>query len=105
MHDTQAMTRQQHRITGRHLAQQSRGVTTLHHYERISSRDLEWHRRDNGKKKRRGKLSCFIDKRVKPRTLNKVKPFGEKNTTEMNEVENTPLEKRDKEEQIWTALR
>ena len=40
MHDTQAMTTQQQRITGGHLAHQSRGVTTLHHYERISSRDL-----------------------------------------------------------------
>ena len=31
----------------------------------------------------------------------KVKPFWEKNTTEMNEVENTPLEKRNEEEQIF----
>ena len=50
------------------------------------------------------KLSCFFDTRVKPKNLEKVKPFREKNTTEMNEVENTPLGKRNKEEQIWTAL-
>ena len=37
--------------------------------------------------------------------LEKVKPFREKKTTEMNEVENTPLEKRDKEEQLRAALR
>ena len=34
---------------------------------------------------------------MNPQTLNKVKPFRENNTTEMNEVDNTPLEKRDKE--------
>ena len=105
MHDTQAMTRQQQRITGRHLAHRSRGVTTLHHYERISSRDLEWHRRENGREREEVKLSCFFDKRVKPKNLEKVKPFREKNTTEMNEVENTPLEKRGKEEQFQAALR
>ena len=42
---------------------------------------------------------------MKPKNLAKVKPFQEKNTMEMNEVENTPLEKRDKEEQLWAALR
>ena len=99
------MTRQRCRITGRHLAHRSRGVTTLHHYERISSRDLEWHRRDNRKEREEVKLSCFFDKRVNPKNLEKVKPFQEKNTTEMNEVENTPLEKRNKEEQLWAALR
>ena len=39
------------------------------------------------------KLSCFFDKRVGPKNLATVKPFREKNTMEMNEVENTPLEK------------
>ena len=34
---------------------------------------------------------------MKPKNLEKVKPFREKNTTKMNEVQNTPLEKRDKE--------
>ena len=34
------MTWQRRQITGRHLAHRIRGVTTLHHYERISSRDL-----------------------------------------------------------------
>ena len=51
------------------------------------------------------KLSCFFDKRVRPKNLEKVKPFLEKNTMEMNEVENTPLEKRNKEEQLRAALR
>ena len=94
MHDTQAMTTPQQRITGRHLAHRSRGATTLHHYERISSRDLEWHRRDNGRDKRRGGTNCFFDKRVKLKNLEKVKPYREKNTTEINEVESTPVGKR-----------
>ena len=42
---------------------------------------------------------------MKPKNLEKVKPFQENNTSEMNEVESTPLEKRNKEERIWTALR
>ena len=42
---------------------------------------------------------------MKPKNLEKVKPFLEKNTTEMNEVENTPLGKGNKEEQIRTTLR
>ena len=42
---------------------------------------------------------------MKPKNLEKVKPFREKNTTEMNEVENTPLEKRNKGEQLRAALR
>ena len=45
------------------------------------------------------KLSFFFDKRVKPKNLEKVKPFREKNTTEMNEVESTLLGKRNEEEQ------
>ena len=105
MHDMQAMTRQQQRIGGGHLAHRSQGTTTLHHYERISSRDLEWHQRENGREREEVKLSCFFDKRVRPKNLEKLKPFREKNTTEMNEVENTPLEKRNKEEQLRAALR
>jgi len=46
------------------------------------------------KRKRRGKTNCFFDKQVKPKNLKKVKPFREANTTEMNEVESTPLRKR-----------
>ena len=42
------------------------------------------------------KQSCFFDKQVKPMNLERLK-IGKKNTTEMNEVENTPLEKRNKE--------
>ena len=91
------MTRQQQRITGRRLAHRSQGVKTLHHYERISSRDLEWHRRDKGRERGEVKLSFFFDNRVKPNNLEKVKTNREKNRTEMIEAENTPLEKRDKE--------
>ena len=32
------------------------------------------------------KLSCFFDERVKPKNLEKAKPFREKNTTKMNKV-------------------
>ena len=50
--------------------------------------------------KRRGreevKLSCFFDKRVKPNNLDRLKT-RKKEYMEMNEVENTPLEKRNKE--------
>ena len=106
---TNAMNQTKHTMKagnhGRHLKLRSWGVTTLHHYERISSRDLEWHRRDNGREKEEVKLSCFFDKRVRPKNLQNVKPFLEKNTTEMNEVENTPLEKRNKGEQLRAALR
>ena len=62
-------TWQRQRITGRHLAHRSRGVTTLHHYERISSWDLEWHRRENGRESEEVKLSCFFDKRVRPKNV------------------------------------
>ena len=72
------MTWQQQWITGRHLAHRSRGVTTLHHYERISSRDLGWHRRNNGREREEVKLSCFFDQWVKPKNLEEVKPFWEK---------------------------
>ena len=105
MHDTQAKTRKQQRISGGHLAHRSRGVTTLHHYERISSRDLEWHQRENRRDKEEVKRSCSFDKRVEPKNLEKVKPYREKNTTEINEVESTPVGKRNKELQIRTALR
>ena len=98
------MTRQQQRNTGRHLAQRSRGITTLYHYERISSRDLEWHQRENGRDKEEVKLSCFFDKRVKPKNLEKVKPLREKNTKKMNKVRHS-IGKRNKEEQIRKTLR
>ena len=92
-------------IAGSLLERRSRGVTTLHHYERISSRDLEWHRRNNGREREEVRLSCFFDKRVKPKNLEKVKPYQETNATEMNEIENTPIETTNKEEQIRIALR
>src|SRR3954467_12659788 len=71
------MTRQRRRITGGHLAHQIRGVTTLHHYERISSRDLEWHRRKNGRGRKDVKLSCFFDKREKPMNLERLSKLKE----------------------------
>ena len=42
---------------------------------------------------------------MKPKNLEKVKPYREKNTMEINEVESTPVGKRNKELQIWTTLR
>ena len=41
------------RIAGSLLERQSRGVTTLHHYKRISSRDLGWHRRETKEEEKR----------------------------------------------------
>ena len=73
------------------------GVTTLHHYERISSRDLEWHQRENRRERAEVKLSCFFDKRVKPKNLERLNNLKERKTIEMNKVENTPLGKRNKE--------
>ena len=70
-----------------------RGVTTLHHYERISSRDLEWHRRENRREREEVKLSCFFDKRVKPKNLERMNKLKER-TDEKNKVESTPVEKR-----------
>ena len=43
------------------------------------------------------KLSCFFDKRVKPKNLEKVEQIDRKKATEMNEIANNPLEKRNKE--------
>ena len=42
---------------------------------------------------------------MKPKNLAKVKPFREKNTTEINEVESTPLIKGKRKEPIRVALR
>ena len=53
----------------------------------------------------RGKTNCFFDKRVKPKNLERLNNLKERKTTEMNKVESTPLRKRNKEEQIRTALR
>ena len=45
------------------------------------------------KRKRRGKTKLLLDKRVKPKNLERLNKLKEKNTTKMNEVENNPLEK------------
>ena len=42
---------------------------------------------------------------MKPKNLEKVKPYREKNTTEINEVESTPLIKGKRKEPIRVALR
>ena len=62
-------------IAGSLLEHRSRGVTTLHHYKRISSRDLAWHRRENGRGREEVKLSCFFDKRVKPKNVERLKSW------------------------------
>ena len=43
------------------------------------------------------KLSCFFDKRVKPKNLERLNKLKEKNTMKMNEVKNNPLGKKNKE--------
>ena len=98
------MTRQQQRITGGHLAHRSQGVTTLHHYERISSRDLEWHRWEKRKRKRRGKTKLLLWKTSETKEPWDVEQIERKNATETNEVESTPLRKRNKKEPIRVAL-
>ena len=59
----------------------------------------------NGKGREEVKLSCSFDKRVRPKNLEKVEQNERKKATEKNKVESTPLGKRNKEEQIRTALR
>ena len=59
----------------------------------------------NRREREEVKLSCFFDERVKPKNLEKVKPFREKNTTEMNKVESTPLRKGKRKNPIRVALR
>ena len=51
------------------------------------------------KRKRRGKTKLLLGQTSETTNLEKVKPFREKNTTEMNEVYSTPLGKRNEEEQ------
>ena len=96
MHDTQEKTRQQQRITGGHLAHRSRGVTTLHHYERISARDLEWHRRGKEEEEVRWNYVASLTNEWNQRTLRGWK-IKRKKTMKMFKVENNPLEKRNKE--------
>ena len=88
---------------GRHLKLRSWGVKTLHHYERISSRDLEWHR-GKRKRKRRGKIKLLLWQTSETEEPCEVEKIERENITEINKVENTPSEKRNKEEQIQIAL-
>ena len=72
-------------VAGSLLERRSRGVTTLHHYKRISSRDLGWHRRENGRGREEVKLSCFFDKRVKTMNLERLsKMKGRKQRNEQS---------------------
>ena len=89
---------------GRYLKFRSWGVTTLHDYERISSRDLEWHQREKRKRKRRGKAKLLNWQTNETKEPWEVEQIERQHIAKMNKVENTPLEKRDKEEQLQTAL-
>ena len=71
----QNKTHGEHEIYGRRLEHRSRGVTTLLHLQEISSRDLRWHRRENGRWGEEVKLSCFLYKRVKPKNLERLNNF------------------------------
>ena len=82
-------THAEHEKHGRLLERRSWGVTTLHHYKRISSRDLGWHRRENGKGRETVKLSCFFDQWVKPKNLERLS-----NLKERAHLRRTPLEKK-----------
>ena len=64
------------------LEHRSQGITTVHHYERISSRDLGWHRRENGRGRKQVKLSCFFEKRVKPKNLARLSKLKERKNNE-----------------------
>ena len=75
---------------GRHLKLRSWDVTTLHHYKRISSRDLGWHRRETGKG--RGKTNWLLWQTSETKEPCEVEQIERKNTMKMNKVENTPLE-------------
>ena len=70
-------------IAGSLLERRSRGVTTLHHYERISSRDLEWHRRENGREREEvNQIASLTNEwNQEPR---EVKQIQEKNTMKVN---------------------
>ena len=87
---------------GRHLKLRSWGVIILHHYKRISSRDLGWHRIENGRG--RGKTKLLLWQTSETREPWEVKQFWEENTMEMNEVEKHSVRK---EEQgtLWEPCR
>ena len=81
------------KVAGRLLERRSWGVTTLHHHKRISSRDLGWHRRETEGEEVKQIASLTNEWNHEPWEVNNLK----KNTMEMNEIENTPLSKRNKE--------
>ena len=57
------------------------------------------------KRKRRGKAKLLLWQTSETKEPREVEQNQEKNTTKVNKVEDTPLEKRDKEEQLRVALR
>ena len=57
------------------------------------------------KRTRRGKTKLLLLPKSETKEPCEVEPNERKNATEKNKVESTPLRKRNKEEQIWAALR
>ena len=51
----------------------------------------------NGREREEVKLSFFFDKRVRPKNLEKVKPFRENNTTEVIELEKKHSVRKEKQ--------
>ena len=72
------------------------GVTIMESYIRVLVPRSRMAPERNGRGREEVKLSCFFDKRVKPMNLETLNNLKEE-YNEMNEVENTPLEKRNKE--------
>ena len=58
----------------------------------------------NGREREEVKLSCFFDKRVKPKNLDRLNQLKVRKQR-INHVENTLLRKWNKKEQIREALR
>ena len=111
------------------LKRQSRGVTTLHHYKRISSRDLGLHRRETEKEElkqiaswqtsetkepwevarleemTRQRWTKFKTLRSARGTMNIARTFvgwriWNESLTDHKEYESTPVEKRNKEHHV-----
>ena len=89
-----------HKKNGSLLKRWSRGVTTLHHYKRISSRDLGWHRRETEEEE--VKQSCFLTDEWNQRTL-EVEQLERNDTTEMSELR--ALRSKQKQGTPWEPCR
>ena len=90
--NTQAKDMATQRLTGRHLAQWSRGVTTLHHYKRSRPEISE-----NGRGREEVKTKLLLWPMSETKEPWEVEQIERKNRMKMNKVENTPLEKSYKE--------